>query len=36
MATSTLQTDLQSRMQELRDQGLYKHEHVIDTPSMPS
>ncbi|HEX2588786.1 MAG TPA: glycine C-acetyltransferase, partial [Gaiellales bacterium] len=32
MATSTLQTDLQSRMQELRDQGLYKHEHVIDTP----
>jgi glycine C-acetyltransferase len=32
MAASTLQTDLQSRMQELRDQGLYKHEHVIDTP----
>ena len=32
METSTLQTDLQGRMQELRDQGLYKHEHVIDTP----
>jgi glycine C-acetyltransferase len=32
MASSTLQTDLQGRMQELRDQGLYKQEHVIDTP----
>ena len=32
MATSTLQTDLQGRMQELREQGLYKQEHVIDTP----
>jgi len=32
MATSALQTDLQGRMQELRDQGLYKQEHVIDTP----
>src|SRR5919206_1207828 len=32
MASSTLQTDLQGRMQELRDQGLYKREHVIDTP----
>jgi glycine C-acetyltransferase len=32
MASSTLQTDLQERMRELRDQGLYKTEHVIDTP----
>ncbi|HET6848531.1 MAG TPA: glycine C-acetyltransferase [Gaiellales bacterium] len=32
MASSTLQTDLQERMQELRDQGLYKREHVIDSP----
>jgi glycine C-acetyltransferase len=32
MASSTLQTDLQDRMRELRDQGLYKREHVIDTP----
>src|SRR5437764_8374446 len=32
MASSTLQTDLQGRMQELREQGLYKREHVIDTP----
>ena len=32
MASSILQTDLQARMQELRDQGLYKQEHVIDTP----
>jgi glycine C-acetyltransferase len=32
MATSALQTDLRGRIQELRDQGLYKQEHVIDTP----
>ncbi|HEY0389125.1 MAG TPA: glycine C-acetyltransferase [Gaiellales bacterium] len=32
MVSSTLQTDLRERMRELRDQGLYKREHVIDTP----
>jgi glycine C-acetyltransferase len=32
MTLSTLQTDLQDRMHELRNQGLYKQEHVIDTP----
>jgi glycine C-acetyltransferase len=32
MASSGLQTDLRARLAELRDQGLYKNEHVIDTP----
>ena len=32
MVSSTLQTDLRERMRGLRDQGLYKREHVIDTP----
>jgi glycine C-acetyltransferase len=32
MASSGLQTDLRARLAELRDQGLYKSEHVIDTP----
>src|SRR5918912_3714968 len=32
MATTGLQADLRDRMQELRDQGLYKREHVIDSP----
>jgi glycine C-acetyltransferase len=32
MVSSTLETDLRERMRELRDQGLYKREHVIETP----
>jgi glycine C-acetyltransferase len=32
MASSGLQADLRARLAELRDQGLYKNEHVIDTP----
>jgi glycine C-acetyltransferase len=32
MASSGLQTELRARLAELRDQGLYKNEHVIDTP----
>jgi glycine C-acetyltransferase len=32
MASSGLQSELRARLAELRDQGLYKNEHVIDTP----
>jgi glycine C-acetyltransferase len=32
MASSGLQADLRARLAELREQGLYKNEHVIDTP----